>query len=102
MFCSLDRPMRMRTKESAVNVERDQSCVKDEGRKSSHLKLLTRAGETATRRDKRARRVRHAENVTGRRSNKKSKKSKKSSNRVGDMREMLVRLKILQENEKKR
>jgi hypothetical protein len=89
----------MRTKKSAVNVERDQSCVKDEGRKSSYLKLLTRAGETATRRDKRARRVRHAENVTGRKSN---KKSKKSSNRVGDMREMFVRLKILQENEKKR
>ncbi len=39
----------MRTKQAAVNVERDQSCVKDEGRKSSHLKLLTRAGETATR-----------------------------------------------------
>ncbi len=92
--------MRMRTKESAVNVERDQSCVKDEGRKSSYLKLLlTRAEETATRRDKRARRVRHAENVTGRKSN---KKSKKTSNRVGDMREMLVGLKILQENEKKR
>jgi hypothetical protein len=34
----------MRTKQSAVNVERDQSCVKDEGRKRSHLKLLTRAG----------------------------------------------------------
>jgi hypothetical protein len=91
--------MRIRTKQAAVNVERDQSCVKDEGRKSSYLKLLTRAGETATRRDKRARRVRHAENVTGRKSN---KKSKKSSNRVGDMREMPVRLKILQENEEKR
>jgi hypothetical protein len=87
----------MRTKQAAVNVERDQSCVKDEGRKSSIPEAADPGrGDGRRERDKRSRRVRHAENVTGRKSN------KKSSNRVGDMREMLVRLKILQANEKKR